>query len=259
MNILEQIAAETRENLARTIQEMPIVELERKIAARPAPLDFAAALRGKTVRIIAEIKRASPSRGPIRPDCDAAATALIYARNGAAAISVLTEPRHFKGCLDDLVKAKEAIEGYTIPLLRKDFILEPYQIYQARACGADCVLLIVALLSPTRLKELIEVSSKLGMSCLIEVHNEPELSTALEADAGIVGINNRDLRTFRVDPAVSERLAPLIPDSTIKVSESGITTIADIERMQTLGIDAVLIGEALISSPDIASRLKEMV
>lgn len=259
MNILEKIVADTRKHLPEVKREVPLKELEQRIAAHNSPLDFAAALRGNGVKIIAEIKRASPSRGSIRPDLDAVQTALCYARNGASAISVLTEPFYFKGSLDDLAAVRDALHDYSIPLLRKDFLFDPYQVYQARAYGADCILLIIALLDLTALRELIMLSRELGMDCLVEVHNETELAMALEADAEIIGINNRDLSTFRVDMAVTERLRPLISDQKVTVSESGIKERRDIERMRLLGIDAVLVGELLVSASDTAAKLKELL
>ncbi len=259
MNILERIAADTKKALFDIKNAVPLSELKRLASGQTAPLDFAAALKGEQVKIIAEIKRASPSCGSIRPDCSPAETAVIYAGNGASAISVLTEPAYFKGSLDDLAAVKSALKGHTLPVLRKDFLLEPYQVYQSRAYGADCILLIAALLDANLLQELLHLSRELGMSSLVEVHNEDELACALEAGAEIIGINNRDLTTFYVDLAVTQRLCPLIPAELIKVSESGIKSRQDIEKMHVLGINAVLVGELLMRAPNIAAQLKELI
>ena len=257
--ILDQIVADKRLELEARKRAIPLFELEKEIEKQPAPLDFAAAIRGKGVKLIAEVKRASPSKGVIRSNFDPVAIARTYAENGASAISVLTETRYFQGSLSYLPEIKAALGDKKIPLLRKDFLTDPYQIHESRAHGADALLLIVAILSADKLKELLELSHKLGMSCLVEVHNEAEVKTALASGARIIGINNRDLNTFETDLTTTERLRPLIPKDKIVVSESGIKDRRDIEKLGKLGVDAVLIGETLIAARDIAAKMKELL
>jgi indole-3-glycerol phosphate synthase len=235
-----------------------MAELQRLASEQPSALDLASALRGDGIQLIAEVKKASPSRGVIRPDFDPVKIAKIYAGNGAAAVSVLTEARYFQGSLDHLKNIRKALPD-EIPLLRKDFIVDPYQIYESRAYGADSLLLIVAILEPERLHELLEISHELNMSCLVEVHNEAEVEIALKSRAKIIGINNRDLNTFKVNLATTERLRPLIPPDRMVVSESGIKERTDIEKLRQFGIDAVLIGESLMSASDIAARMRELL
>jgi indole-3-glycerol phosphate synthase len=191
------------------------------------------------------------------PDFDPVRLAGIYDSNGAAAISVLTDPR-FQGELDHIVQIKQAGAFQRAPLLRKDFIFGPYQVYEARAVGADALLLIVAILSLRQLEELLALSRKLRMQCLVEVHNSAELQTALDAGAEIIGINNRDLRTFQTDLAVTEELSPLIPQGKIIVSESGINSRQHVERLAQMKVNAVLVGEALVTAPDVAEKVREL-
>jgi len=225
---------------------------------QPPPLDFTSALRSDHIQLIAEVKKASPSRGIIRHDFNPAEIAQIYANNGAAAISVLTETKYFQGSLDHLRDIRKALGDKKLPLLRKDFILDSYQVYESRACGADGLLLIVAILTPEKLETLLELSHELGMSCLVEVHNEAELEIALRSQARIIGINNRDLSTFAVDLTTTKRLRPLIPPDRIVVSESGIKNRSDLEKLREWGVDAVLIGESLMSAANIAAKMKEL-
>ena len=257
--ILEQIIADNLAELESRKRAFPVEELQRVILEQQPPLDFASALRGDDIQLIAEVKRASPSRGVIRPDFCAVEIARTYADSGASAISVLTEARHFQGSLNHLKDIRSALANRSTPLLRKDFLQDTYQVYESRAYGADCVLLIVTIMTPQRLVELMELSHGLGMDCLVEVHSEAELNTALESGARIMGINNRDLRTFDVDLAVTERLRPLIPADRIVVSESGIRSRKDIEKLREWGVDAVLIGEAFMCATDIAARIKELM
>jgi len=257
--ILDQIVADKRMELEARKRAIPLFELEKEALRQLPPLDFAAALCGKGVRLIAEIKRASPSKGLIRADFDPVAIAQTYAANGASAISVLTEVRYFQGSLSYLPEIKAALGDRKIPLLRKDFLTDPYQIYESRAYGADALLLIAAILSPEKLKELLQLSHKLGMSCLVEVHNKAELKIALESGARIIGINNRDLNTFETDLTTTKRLRPLIPKDKIVVSESGIKERRDMEKLGGWGVDAVLIGESLMAAPDIAVKMKELL
>jgi indole-3-glycerol phosphate synthase len=256
--ILDQIVSDNLRELEDKKRRLPVVELQKMASEQPPALDLASALRGDGVQLIAEVKKASPSRGVIRLDFDPVEIARIYAGNGAAAISVLTEARHFQGSLDHLKNIGKALSN-KLPLLRKDFIVDPYQVYESRAYGADSLLLIVAILGPEKLHELLGISHELKMSCLVEVHNEAEVEIALKSQAKIIGINNRDLNTFRVDLATTERLRPLIPPDRIVVSESGIKERADIDKLRQSGIDAVLIGESLMSAPDIAARMRELL
>ena len=257
--ILDQIVKDSLEELENRKRSLPLAELKRVALEQSPPLDFASALCGDQVQLIAEVKKASPSRGVIRPDFDPVAIAQTYTRNGASAISVLTETKYFQGSLNHLKDVRNALGNKRPPLLRKDFITDPYQIYESRTYGADSLLLIVAILNLQKLKALLELSHELGMNCLVEVHNEAEVEIALRSGAKIIGINNRDLKTFTVDLATTERLRPLIPKDKIVVSESGIKNRHDMDKMRQWGVDAVLIGESLISAPDIAAKMKELL
>ena len=257
--ILQQIVADNLLELETRKSSYPLAELQKVALEQPPPLDFASALCGDRIQLIAEVKKASPSRGIIRPDFNPVEIAQTYASNGASAISVLTETRYFQGSLNHLKDISNALGSKRPPLLRKDFITDPYQVYESRAYGADSLLLIVAILSLQKLKELLGLSHELGMSCLVEVHNEAELEIALRSRARIIGINNRNLKTFTVDLTTTERLRPLIPKDKIVVSESGIKNRHDIEKLKQWGVDAVLIGESLMSAPDIAAKMKELL
>ena len=257
--ILDQIVADNRLELEAKKRSLPLAELQRAMLEQAPSLDFTSALRGERIQLIAEVKKASPSRGIIRPDFNPVEIAQIYARNGASAISVLTETKYFQGSLNHLRDIRNTLGNKRLPLLRKDFLYDPYQIYESRAYGADSLLLIVAILRPEKLQELLQLSHELNMSCLVEVHNEAELEIALNSGARVIGINNRDLRTFDVDLTTTKRLRPLIPQDRIVVSESGIKDHSDIERMREWGADAVLIGESLISAPNIAAKMEELL
>jgi indole-3-glycerol phosphate synthase len=256
--ILDEIVEFTRRELEKKKKRISPESLVKLAGEQEASPGFAPALCGKGVRLIAEVKKASPSKGIIRADFAPAEIAHIYAHEGAAAISVLTEPKYFQGNLDYLRDIREAIGG-RIPLLRKDFIFDPYQVYEAKAYGADAILLIVAVLGSEKLKALLSLSRELGLGSLVEVHNESELETALGSGAEVIGINNRDLKTFEVDINTTGRLKPMIPPDRITVSESGIRNREDINKMREWGIDAVLVGEALMASPDIASAMRELL
>jgi len=256
---LEEIVHRSQEELKARKKRLPLADVRRLAKAQPPPLNLAEALRGDGVRLITEVKKASPSRGVIREDFDPVAIAGNYATGGAAAISVLTEEHYFQGSLDYLKDIRNALGVNRPPLLRKDFIFDPYQVYESLAYGADSLLLIAAILTPEMLVALCALSHELGLSCLVEVHNESDLETALEIGAGIIGINNRDLNTFTVDLATTGRLRPLIPADRIVISESGIGNKNDIDNLGRLGVDAVLIGEALLAAPDIAARLRELL
>ena len=257
--ILEEIVAGKRRELIQSQVELPLTELERRILQEAPPLDFATALRGDSVRLIAEVKKASPSKGLLCPYFDPVELAKTYADNGVSAISVLTEANHFQGSLKYLSTIKEALGSKGIPLLRKDFLFHPYQIYESRAFGADAVLLIVAILTDKELQDLLSLTYELEMHCLVEVHDRDELERAVQSAAKIIGINNRNLHTFAVDITTTERLCPLIPQDCIIVSESGIRERRDILKLQEWGVDAVLIGEALVTATDVAKKMKELL
>jgi len=253
--ILDQILSDVRDGLARRKKQTPLEELELSLDYCGVPRDFGRALRSERVEIIAEIKRASPSKGWLNQYLDVPKLATSYARGGAAAISVLTEPNWFKGDPAYLTTARQVVN---LPLLYKDFILEPYQIYEARSHGADAILLIASLLSSFELSELIEVAGSLDMAALVEVHNEQELKKALDARGNLIGINNRNLADFSVDLGTTLRLRPLIPSDITLVSESGIKSYEDISILQENGINAVLVGETLVSSLDPEVKLREL-
>ncbi len=254
--MLEKIVADKKEELKQRKKAVSASEMEARIAWSAGTLDFASALKGDGVRLIAEVKKASPSRGILCPEFDPVALARTYANNGAAAISVLTEEKYFGGHLNHLSEIRNKVE---IPLLRKDFIFDPYQVYESRACGADALLLIAAILEPEPLAELLSLSRELGLSCLVEVHNENELEMALHSGAQIIGINNRDLKTFSVDIGTTQRLRPLVPKDKTVVSESGISRRQDMEYLKELGVDAALVGEALLTAGDIAAKMRELL
>jgi indole-3-glycerol phosphate synthase len=253
---LDRIIALKRKELEQRQEAIPLSRLEMAAARRSAPLDLAKALKGEGISLIAEVKRASPSRGSLNPDLDAVKTARTYAQCGAAAISVLTEPNYFRGSGHDLQTVRRALPA--MPLLRKDFILDPYQLYEARAWGADAVLLIAAILDDDVLKALVTASQKLGMQCLLEVHDKDELKRALKVDARLIGLNNRDLDTLEVDINVTRELRPLVPTDRIVVSESGIKGQNDVQKLKEWGVDAVLIGGALVTTGDIPTKIKEL-
>lgn len=212
-------------------------------------------MRSAKVTLIAEVKCASPSRGLLSPDFDPLKLAATYATNGAAAISVLTDERYFKGHLDYLRQIRQA---QAIPLLRKDFICDPYQVYEARAAGADALLLIAAELVLSQLADLQALTHSLGMAALVEVHNLPELETALQSGARLIGINNRNLHTFQVSLETSQELRPLIPAEICVVAESGIHSAADVARLAGINVQAVLVGEALVTAADTAAKVREL-
>lgn len=258
-DILQKIVEVKRQEVERLKIEAPIAELERRIEERQLPLNLAGALFGDSVRIIAEVKKASPSKGLLREDFDPKSLAKAYADNGAAAISVLTNADHFQGSIEHLDAVHAVANPRKIPVLRKEFIFDDYQVYEARAYGADAILLIVAMLTEERLKSLMELSRRFWMQCLVEVHDEEELKVALNAGAEIVGINNRDLRTFITDLEVTERLASKIPFGKVIVSESGISNREHLKRIKSAGAHAALIGEALVTAPNVGARLGELV
>jgi len=255
MSILDDILSDKAQEVAERRHRRPLASLIAQTRDLPPARDFAGALRDSP-RIIAEIKKASPSQGVIRPDFDPVAIAQSYAKHGAAALSVLTDEKYFQGKLEFLQAIREKV---SLPLLRKDFTIDSYQIYEARVAGADAILLIVAALEDAALKELLQVANDLGMAALVEVHTGEELERVLPLHPGIVGINNRDLRTFRTDLETTVQLLPLIPPDVVVVSESGIHGAADIARLRAKGVHAFLIGESLLRAPDPGLKLWELL
>ncbi len=252
---LEQVIERTRTDVDARARAVPIEVLEARIEPRRSR-PFSEALIAEGISLIAEMKRASPSKGPIRPDATVSDIVRAYEAAGASACSVLTEGAWFGGSLDDLIEARAACD---LPLLRKDFIVTKYQIVEARAAGADAVLLIVAALSPDRLVELQEIAAAAGLDCLVEVHDEDEMEIAIEAGAEIIGVNNRNLHTLEVDPETALRLLPDAPAGTIVVAESGITSRADVERLEVAGVDAILVGEMLMRSDDTGEAVRALL
>ena len=256
MTVLDDILVGVREDLAERQARTSLDELKDRAAAVPAALDGAAALRGPGVAVIAEVKRSSPSKGALAAIADPAALAADYEAGGASVISVLTEQRRFGGSLDDLDAVRARVE---VPLLRKDFVVSSYQLWEGRAHGADLSLLIVAALEQEALISLVERSESLGMTPLVEVHDEAELERALAAGAKVVGVNARDLKTLEVDRTVFSRLAPLIPDGVVKVAESGVRGPHDLLAYAASGADAVLVGEGVVTGGNPRQAVAELV
>jgi len=254
--VLDEIIARKKKEVEQRKKILPLAQLKKRIAQQKSPLDFTFALKGEPMRLIAEVKQASPSRGVLCPNFNPTELATTYAQVGANAISVLTEVNYFKGNIDYLAAIREVIK---LPLLRKDFIFDSYQVYESRAYGADALLLIVAILSQEQLKELLLLSHSLGLKCLVEVHNETDVERALLSEAEIIGINNRDLNTFTVDINTTGQLRPLIPRQKIVVAESGIKSRKDIEKLKGWSVNAVLIGEALVTANNILTKMKELM
>jgi len=252
---LARILTSVREELDRRKRKTPFALLERRASRRGATRQIRDRL-GEGPGIIAEIKRASPSAGGIRRELDAAQVARRYEEEGACAVSVLTEERHFEGSLADLEDVVSATRD--APILRKDFLLDEYMLVESRAHGADLVLLIVGVLG-TETASMIRSAKGYGLDCLVEVHDERELEVAIDAGAGIIGINNRDLTSFSVDLGTAERLLPRVPAGTIRVVESGIRSPSDLRRLAGMGADLFLIGEALVRSEDPARRMREFL
>jgi indole-3-glycerol phosphate synthase len=253
---LATIAGDVREVVNRRRRDMPLTALRARPLFDVPTRGFARSLSGNRRRIIAEVKRASPSRGLIRTDFDAVTIARDYAAHGASAISVLTEERHFQGSLSHLEQIHFAVP---VPLLRKDFMLDPYQLTEAKSYGADAVLFIAALLDRAALRELCGEAGALGLDSVVEVHSEAELAAALDAGARLLGINNRDLRTFNVDLATTEKLAPLVPPGMPAICESGIDSVDQIRRIEAWGIHVFLIGESLMRAPQPGVKLRELL
>ncbi len=265
MNKLDEIFLHKRVEVEFAKQARPLELVQAEARQTQRPQDFVAALRQRSLAgspaLIAEVKRASPSRGPLAPCLDPALLVRQYQGNGAAAISVLTDQRFFQGSLDDLRRAAEAsrsLPGGPLPLLRKDFILDAYQIYEARAAGASAVLLIAAYLNDAQLAELHALALQLDLAPLVEVHDEQDLQRALPCQPKLVGINNRSLRDFSVDLDTTLRLRPCIPAETCLVAESGIHSAADVRRLGQAGVDAILVGEALVTAVNLPEKVREL-
>ena len=254
--ILDDIVRDKRADLERVKARVALTALQQRPLFRAARRDFRAALTARPRAVIAEVKKASPSRGIICTDFDPVRIAVSYADGGAAAISVLTEERYFHGRLDYLAAIRQAVG---VPLLRKDFLFDAYQLYEARAFGADAVLLIVAILSDAQLQELLWLSDELNLAALVEVHDRAELDRALSAGARLVGINNRDLRTFHTTLATTEALMPAVPANVLAIAESGIDSAADMDRLERAGVHAFLIGESLMRAVDPGARLRALL
>jgi indole-3-glycerol phosphate synthase len=254
MSVLEEIIVGVKEDLA--LRKIPREEILDQVAAAPRSLDAFSFLRQGDISVIAEIKRSSPSKGALAQISNPEVLAKIYQDNGASAVSVLTEGRRFAGSLDDLHAVRKAI---ALPILRKDFMVDEYQFLEARAHGADLVLLIVAALSPDQLGEFLVITHELGMKALVEVHTEDELDLAIGSTAEIIGVNSRNLKTLEVDSRVFANLLPKIPPHILKVAESGISSRADVQFAQNHGAQAVLIGEALVRGSDPGMTLRALM
>lgn len=271
--ILDEIMIYHRQQLPKIKREVPISELRALASVAPPAISFSAALRLPGVSLIAECKKASPSKGLLMADYDPVRLAQTYVQAGARAISVLTDGRHFQGSLEHLRDVKEALNSLRslvhdprderlatgVPVLRKDFLFDPYQLYEARAAGADAILLIAAVLEAGELADLLALAGELGMEALVEVHTSAELERVLPLQPPILGINNRDLQTFQVDFENTARLRAMIPSGVTIVAESGIKSVADVRRLAQIEIDAILVGETLVRSKDIAATVSELV
>jgi len=258
LGFLDEILSSKREELRARKLELPLAELEERCLSLPPARDFAAELRPSheaTVRLIAELKKASPSRGVLSESFDPLSLARTYRENGAAALSILTDEKVFQGRIELLNQVRPLVD---CPLLRKDFILEEYQLFESRALGADAILLIVAALTPAALTELLQAAKGLGLASLVEVHTREELDVALTAGAAVIGVNNRNLQTFDTRLETSLDLIPTIPEGPVVVSESGIFSRNDVRRVVEAGAHAILVGEALVRAVDVAAKVREL-
>jgi len=256
--ILDEIMTFHRENLPKIKRDVPLENVRAFAQTAPRPLDFYEALKAPGLSLIAECKKASPSKGLMVPDYDPVKLAKQYVEGGARAISVLTDGRHFQGSLADLRDVKDAL-GNKVPVLRKDFMFDPYQIYEARAAGADAILLIAAVLSDKEVRDMLKLTHKLRMNALVEVHTEEELTRMLALGPRIIGVNNRNLQTFEVDFENTARLREMIPEDVVVVGESGLKTAVDAHHMYKIGVDAILVGETLVKSKNVVSTTKRFV
>jgi indole-3-glycerol phosphate synthase len=255
MNVLDRIVGDTREELARRRERMPLARLEAALGERPEARPFQEALGRPGISLIAEHKRRSPSAGVIRDGATVSDIVLAYERGGAAALSILTEPFHFGGSLDDL---RDALAATELPILRKDFIVDPYQLYESAAVGADAILLIVAALEPDDLYTLLREARDLDLDAVVEVHDERELEVALDVEADVLGLNNRDLTDFSVDIERTYELLSDVPAGKTVVAESGFSTREQLDELERVGVDAVLIGETLMRAPDVEGACREL-
>jgi indole-3-glycerol phosphate synthase len=256
VSVLDEILVGTREDLAARQEALPLDAVTARAAGVPAALDGVAALRQPGVAVIAEVKRSSPSKGALAAIADPAGLAAEYEAGGAAVVSVLTEQRRFGGTLADLDAVRARVD---VPVLRKDFVVSSYQVWEARAHGADLVLLIVAALEQNALVSLVERTESLGMTALVEVHDEDELARALDAGARVLGVNARDLKTLEVDRSVFGRLAPHVPDNVVKVAESGVRGPHDLLAYAAHGADAVLVGEGVVTGGNPRQAVADLV
>jgi len=258
-DILAEIVEHKRGEVKSRITRMPLAKIERQLKRAPKVRDFAGALLRRIGQgdpaVIAECKKASPSRGLIREDYDPQAIARSYAAGGATCLSVLTDEKYFKGSDDHLVTARGACQ---LPVIRKDFVIDPYQVYEARALGADCILLIVACLDDATLQELADIATRLGMDALLEVHDRTELERALRLRLPLIGINNRDLRRFVTDIETTIGLLKDVPDDRVVVTESGIHTSEDVDKLRSHGVNAFLVGEAFMRAPEPGAMLQQL-
>lgn len=254
--MLDDIVLTKQQEVEMAKKDLPFEDLKARMASHQTERSFRQAIHQPgRLSLIAELKRKSPSKGMLRERFDPVSLAMTMAKAGASALSVLTDEAYFGGHLDFLRDAKQFTD---VPVLRKDFIIDPYQVYEAASCGADAVLLIVRILTGEVLIECMQAADRLGMEPLVEVHSDADLKTALSSGAHIIGINHRDLRTFQTDPTLTERLVPKIPSGKVIVAESGIQTAQDVARMQSLGVHALLIGEALMRAPEPGAKIREL-
>ena len=254
--ILDEICEHKRSEIACAMSRAPLRDVMERAKDAPPARDFRHAIRREHVGLIAEVKRASPSRGVLAEGMEPVEIAAIYEECGAAAISVLTDEKFFKGSLEDLTAVRRSVK---VPCLRKEFMLDPYQIYEARAAQADAILLIVRILTDSQLREFREVAASLGMASLVECHDAAEVRRAIDTGAQIIGINNRDLQTFSVDLNTTLELRKHVPGGKVLVSESGIFTREHVRKLEGGGVDAILVGEALVTSGDVRAKIRELL
>ena len=258
-SILENIILTKQKYLALQKENIPIELLIKDIEKNTIPKNFSGSLMGDRVMLIAEMKKASPSKGIISEDYDPKQLAIEYSESNVAAISILTDKDFFQGDISHLSEVSSLLTSTSVPIFRKDFIIDEYQIYESRKHGADSLLLMVSALEPSRLKELIELCNTLWIQPLVETHNKEELQIAIDSGADIIGINHRNLHDFSMDMNLVEKLMPLIPNGKIVVAESGIDSYEDVRRMKNLGVNAVLVGESIMRSENIGLKIRELM